>query len=628
VAATALLASGLPAAVLPGADRAAAATVRTRVPNPSLERAGSSRAVPACWHRAGRGANSYAFARTRNAHRGTWAERLTVTSYRSGNRHLAINRSGRCAPQAVPGARYRLGAWYRSSARTHWALSVRDAATKRWRSWPTSGSATRSRTWARATLTTPPVPAGVDRISFGLALRSRGVVTVDDLSLARVRAGAGRQWYVSRQGSGGNGRSWATAWNELGAIDWSVVRPGDTVLVDGGATRCRSAYDFTTTRPGVSCGMTYGTTLRVGVSGVAGKPVVIRKASDPGRNGTVVLFGGRAEPLPYCHQSSYSAPDGLRQLVDLNGQSYVTLDGVTRSGFMAYGGQKGVEFGSDDASHVVLRNMEVFDNGTADGGGDGFSTDGENITLRGHHLTFDRLLVHDGGQDNFQDEDHADGTSHDLAFTNSWIYFARENPEHPGYSFNEPQSTGCTHADGIQTFSGGEQSGLVVDHVVFGPGGNQGLYLGDGATGARWTGVQVRSSLFLAAHSHNLISDLPVHGWRLDNVTVYAPRGGSELPSDGPMTITDSLKAGGYWDADRSDWTASGNVTSGEDPLPGATASSAKFVGPLPTTDPPRFAQLLAADFTPTCRACAGVGSPMHRATAVLSRIDALNAKG
>jgi hypothetical protein len=213
-----------------------------------------------------------------------------------------------------------------------------------------------------------------------------------------------------------------------------------------------------------------------------------------------------------------------------------------------------------------------------------------------------------------------------LTFTNSWIYFARENPEYPGYSFNEPQSTGCTHADGIQIYSVGEQADVLVDHMVFGPGGNQGLYLGDSATDSRWNRVTVTNSLFLAAHSHNLITDLPVHGWRIAHVTLFAPRGGSELPADGPMSMTDTIKAGGYWQTDSGEWTASGNITTGEDPLPGATATRPRFRGPLPTSNPPRFSELNAADFTPTCGICAGVGSPMHRSSSVLARIDALNA--
>ena len=38
-----------------------------------------------------------------------------------------------------------------------------------------------------------------------------------------------------------------------------------------------------------------------------------------------------------------------------------------------------------------------------------------------------------------------------------------------------------------------------------------------------------------------------------------------------------------------------------------------------------RFSDLLAADFTPTCSACSGKGSPLHKAYDVLTWIDALN---
>ena len=222
-----------------------------------------------------------------------------------------------------------------------------------------------------------------------------------------------------------------------------------------------------------------------------------------------------------------------------------------------------VAFGSDSAHHITLRNLEVFDNGVPTTISNGYNSDGENITLRGNHLTFDRLLVHDGGQDDFQDQTHAAGTLHDLTFQNSWIYFARENPQHPGYSFNEPQSTGCTHADGIQIYSGGQQSAITVDHMVFGPGGNQGFYPGDSGTGAKFDNVSITNTLFLASASHNVITDLAVSGWTMDHNTIYAPQGGSEMPANGPMRLTNTIKFGGYWNAPGGTWTASGNVSYG-----------------------------------------------------------------
>ena len=613
------------------------ASARTVVQNASLEKAGQTSA-PDCWKRGGYGKNRARFARTSDAHSGSRAERVTISSFRSGARQLVVGTADRCSLKVTPGARYRISGWYKLTGKAQWVLYTHNATTGAWRRQNTGVSAPASKRWSKSAYTSKPVPAGVDRVSFGLALRSRGRLTVDDIHFVRAGSGStptetatpgptstGRTWYVSKRGNNAGGTSWASAWNELSAINWTAVQPGDTVLLDGGSSRCASAYDFTTTRPGVSCGMTYSGPLTVGRSGTATAPVTIRRASEPGRDGTVVLFGGRDVPLPYCHQSSYAAPAGRSRLVDLNGQSYVTLDGVTRSGIMAYGAQNGVAFGSDSAHHITLRNLEVFDNGVPTTKSNGYNSDGENITLRGNHLTFDRLLVHDGGQDNFQDQTHAAGTLHDLTFQNSWIYFARENPQYPGYSFNEPQSTGCTHADGIQIYSGGQQSAITLDHMVFGPGGNQGFYPGDSGTGAKFDKVSITNTLFLASASHNVITDLAVSGWTMDHNTIYAPRGGTEIPSNVPMRLTNTIKCCGYCDPTGGTWTASGNVSYGGDPIPGATSTNPGFVGPMPTSNPPRFSELRAADFTPTCAACSTAGAPLHKARDILSRIDTLD---
>src|SRR6266700_6872250 len=54
-------------------------------------------------------------------------------------------------------------------------------------------------------------------------------------------------YYISKNGNNGDGLSWATAWNELDKINWSVIEPGDTILIDGGSLQ-----------------MVYTTTLKIG----------------------------------------------------------------------------------------------------------------------------------------------------------------------------------------------------------------------------------------------------------------------------------------------------------------------------------------------------------------------------
>ena len=45
-------------------------------------------------------------------------------------------------------------------------------------------------------------------------------------------AAAATNWYVSKKGNNSDGRSWATAWNKLDRINWSVVQSGDTILME------------------------------------------------------------------------------------------------------------------------------------------------------------------------------------------------------------------------------------------------------------------------------------------------------------------------------------------------------------------------------------------------------------
>src|SRR5262249_29148909 len=102
-------------------------------------------------------------------------------------------------------------------------------------------------------------------------------------------ATTGTTYYVSKNGNNADGGSWATAWNELDQINWGIVQPGDTILVDGGSSQ-----------------MVYTTSLTIGKSGTSGAPITIKMASETGRNGKVVIFGGRSTQLPYCDQASYS----------------------------------------------------------------------------------------------------------------------------------------------------------------------------------------------------------------------------------------------------------------------------------------------------------------------------------
>ena len=163
----------------------AAYATRT-VSNPSLEADANGDSVPDCWMKLGYGTNSFRFVRTTDAHSGTYAERVKITSLTSGDRKLVIKQdSGACALQVTPGRSYRLTAWYKSDVPTEFVLFTRTSAGN-WGYWKSSPIFPASAGWSRATWTTPPIPDDVTHLSFGLNLMEAGALTVDDLSASQV----------------------------------------------------------------------------------------------------------------------------------------------------------------------------------------------------------------------------------------------------------------------------------------------------------------------------------------------------------------------------------------------------------------------------------------------------------
>jgi hypothetical protein len=404
-------------------------------------------------------------------------------------------------------------------------------------------------------------------------------------------------------------------------IDWSVIPPGARIILDGSTSTCRvSPYDFNpaSPNPGVTCGRRYHP------FSIGRNDITIERSTAPGHNGTVVIDCGRNTPLPYCGQASYPVVTAAPAGIDLNGHSGVTIDGMTRGGIVVRGARNGVIMGGggDD----TLRNMEIFDNGYAVSHAWGYSSDGNGVLMGGENNIYDRLLVHDNGQDEF----HSDSAGYDesgSAVVNSWLGAMRASPGYPGEPYNDLQATGhdpgCTHADGVQIFAPGDtMSRLTFDYDVFGPGDNQGLYPSDGGTGATFDDVTIKNSLFLDAATSNIITDNSVHGWDLSNDTIFATQGGFEIPSDGVNTMTNVINYGGTVDMLGGPWITSGDTWYAGDPLPGASQHLNPGFASVPAGILPSLASLRAADLTP--HATTG-GSPLHSWGALLDRIDALN---
>ncbi len=164
------------------------AEVDAVVRNSSLESDTDSNGMPDCWLPAGYGTNTYAYSRVSDAHSGQWGEKLTVTSFTSGDRKMVqtIDKAqslGGCAPDAVPGTSYTLAAWYHSDANVKLIAYYRDSGGT-WRWWTSANVGTPTSTWTKASMTTPPTPAGATALSFGIGLASTGTVVTDDYSVS------------------------------------------------------------------------------------------------------------------------------------------------------------------------------------------------------------------------------------------------------------------------------------------------------------------------------------------------------------------------------------------------------------------------------------------------------------
>ncbi len=151
------------------------------VKNPSLETLVNG--VPQCWQAGGFGTNTPTFTTVSPGHTGSRAERLVVTGYANGDaKWLPSLDLGGCSPTATPGHTYTLGAWYKSTANTQFAVYYRTGLGS-WVYWTSSPWFAPATTFQKASWTTPALPSGASGISFGLNLFSNGTLITDDYEM-------------------------------------------------------------------------------------------------------------------------------------------------------------------------------------------------------------------------------------------------------------------------------------------------------------------------------------------------------------------------------------------------------------------------------------------------------------
>lgn len=151
--------------------------------NPQLTTIGVDGTTPTCWQHGGYGTNTTAWSMITTGHGDTTAQRLSVSSFTSGDaRFISRWDLGTCAPTVAAAHSYTARLWYQATANARVVIYYRTSLGG-WVYWKGGSQLPVASAWTQASLSTGTLPADATALSVGLSVRSTGTVTVDDLSL-------------------------------------------------------------------------------------------------------------------------------------------------------------------------------------------------------------------------------------------------------------------------------------------------------------------------------------------------------------------------------------------------------------------------------------------------------------
>ncbi|MHA7288680.1 galactose oxidase-like domain-containing protein [Arthrobacter sp. MDT3-24] len=120
-----------------------------------------------------------------NSTAGTRSFDLNVGSYVSGDAKLIQSDPPGCAPAVLPGTEYDLRIDYKSTAPEGASITVFSHTATGWQYWRDLKRLPGAGEWTTAQARTPAVPAGVDRISFGLSIWGSGSLKTTNYSMVK-----------------------------------------------------------------------------------------------------------------------------------------------------------------------------------------------------------------------------------------------------------------------------------------------------------------------------------------------------------------------------------------------------------------------------------------------------------
>ncbi|MGW3201074.1 galactose oxidase-like domain-containing protein [Streptomyces sp. NPDC001118] len=155
------------------------------IKNPGFETAGTD-GMPYCWEKSGWGDNDFSFETTSDAHSGAKAMKVTLTRRVDGDRKAMLTESADCAPAVTVGKQYDLGVWYKTTTPDANVTLFRHDATAGWQYWTDVKTLDMASAWTQATVRTPEIPPGTDRITWGVSVYGTGSATTDDYTMDQV----------------------------------------------------------------------------------------------------------------------------------------------------------------------------------------------------------------------------------------------------------------------------------------------------------------------------------------------------------------------------------------------------------------------------------------------------------
>ena len=173
------LALALPIAIPVGATAAAGTNL---IVNPGLESLDST-GFPVCWEQSGYGTNNFSFRVTNQAHSGSNAMQVSISSLSSGDRKAMMLENPSCAPTVTQGHQYNLCVWYMASTPNVVITTFRHDASLGWQYWSDLKSLPVTGTYQQACVDTSQVPPNTDQITWGVTIYGVGTLITDDYSM-------------------------------------------------------------------------------------------------------------------------------------------------------------------------------------------------------------------------------------------------------------------------------------------------------------------------------------------------------------------------------------------------------------------------------------------------------------